>query len=196
MIEATREPGFFSVLCVKVPGAPDPAGRFWRIFFATGMAVEAARVVWFVVKAGPPDVGALDILLGLALTAGLAGYLITHTAWSRPLAAKGRFVFSQFGVSFARQDRTDDTAPDWKLVWNDIRRIGFAAGAEGFVIRLETDGGGREIPADLVRFENCPDDVKTARAPDSVPAAWRTRLIVRALARYAPPELLNPPAGS
>ncbi len=195
MIEATREPGFFSVLCVKVPGAPDPAARFWRLFFGAGMASEAVRVIWFLIKGGAPDVGAFDIILGLALTAGLAGFLFTHTAWSRPLAAKGRFVFSQYGVSFARQNRTDEVAPDWKLGWDAISRVEFVSDNRGFVIRLETAnetaGGPREILADQVRFENCPGEVKAAKVPDSVPRPFAARLIVRAIACFAPPQLLS-----
>jgi hypothetical protein len=160
------------------------------MFFVTSMGVEAVRVIWFTMKGGPPDVGALDILLGLALTAGLAGFLVTHTAWSRPLASKGRYVFSEFGVSFARQFRDNDAAPDWRLGWNEIRKISLGKGTEGFQIRLDTGGGSRVIAADLVRVENCPDDVRAANVPDSVPAPYRSRLIAKALTRYAPPELL------
>ncbi|MCW5829113.1 MAG: hypothetical protein KIT79_07330 [Deltaproteobacteria bacterium] len=182
MIEPTSDPAYFSALCVKIPGVPDRAGRFWTGFFSAVMAIMAARIIWFLYTGGAPRISGLDILLGLALTAGLFGFLFTHNAWGRPSAENGRYLINGMGVSFIRENRTDGAAPDWKAGWPEIRAVTLQHGRPGLLIGVETRDGQRlELLADLARTENCPPAVRTADIPAEIPRPHAQRLIVRAL---------------
>lgn len=185
MITPSHNPAFFSALCVKIPGTLDPASRFWRAALILGLLIMLVRTGIFLVSGGPPDVRAIDILTGIMLTVSLAGFLITHSAWSRPSAEKGRYVINKVGVSFNRENRSDDLSPDWELYWTDVSKISAVQDRRGLVIQLVSAAANKEVEVDRLRVENYPEALKALPNPDELPAGVASRLIVRAINHFA-----------
>ncbi len=189
MMPVSQNPGYFSALCVKVPGAPDPARKTALGVFWTAMGLMAIRIVIWVISGQALDVGPFDIVLGLVLTAGLFLFLATHPAWSQPWPEKGRYTFDRSGIRFERENRPDPAAPDWKTGWEEIGGLELLDDRRGFVLRLRIGGEIRDIEADLLRIENCPPEARQAEIPPSVPRAHAGRLIVRGLCHFGAAQI-------